>query len=50
MKEREKVAMNVRLPPELHKVLTAEAERLGVSANGLLCLALDHWLHQRGKV
>lgn len=42
--------VTARFPPELYKALVAEAERLGISNNALLCVALDQWLHQRGKL
>lgn len=50
MTERDKIALNVRFPPELHQALAAEAERLGISINALLCVLLDQSLHQRGKI
>lgn len=50
MTEREKIALNVRFPPELHAALKAEADRLGISINALMCVVLDQWRHQRGKL
>lgn len=50
MTEREKKVLNARFPLELYQAIQAEAERLGISANALICVVMDQWLHQRGKL
>lgn len=42
--------MKIRFSNELQDALRAESERLGIPVNAIVVVALDQWLHQRGKL
>jgi predicted HicB family RNase H-like nuclease len=42
----DKASMHVRLPFDLHAALKAEAERMGVSLNAQITIALRQWQAQ----
>ncbi|MGO9959669.1 MAG: toxin-antitoxin system HicB family antitoxin [Solirubrobacteraceae bacterium] len=39
--------LHVRLPDDLHKAISAEARRLGVSLNVVITIALRQWQEQK---
>ena len=43
----ERRSLHVRIPVDLHEALAAEAERLGISLNSMIVIALRGW--QEGR-
>jgi predicted HicB family RNase H-like nuclease len=42
-------SLHVRLPDDLHAALTAEADRIGISLNALIAVALRQWQETRAR-
>lgn len=45
----DKQSIHVRLPKDLHAALVADAQRLGISLNALIAIALRQWQEQQTK-
>ncbi len=41
-------SVSLRLPPHLHEIAKVCSENMGLSINGILCMALSEYLHEKG--